>query len=56
MKNYITVLVNEIRHLISGDLSNILNEQVESESNMKNLLLMSLNSDLKKDEDYESFC
>ncbi len=52
MKNYIKVLVNEIRHLISEDLSNLLNEDIESESSIKNILLSSLNMDLISIDDY----
>lgn len=52
MKSYIKVLVNEIRHLISEDLSNLLNEDIESESSMKNILLSSLNMDLTSIDDY----
>lgn len=49
-KDYITVIVNEIRHLIAEDLSNILNENIESEANMKSLLISSINMDLKQDD------
>lgn len=51
MKDYIKVLVNEIRHLISEDLSNILNENINYESNIKSILISSLNNDLKQDFD-----
>lgn len=51
MKDYIKVLVNEIRHLISEDLSSILNESINFESNIKSILISSLNNDLKQDFD-----
>ena len=51
-KSYITVIVNELRHLIAEDLSNILNEDIESESNMKSLLMSSINMDLKNDNNW----
>lgn len=46
-KDYVKVLVNEIRHLISNDLSGILNENINYEANMKNILISSINMDLK---------
>lgn len=49
LKDYITVLVNEIRHLISNDLSSILSENINYEANMKNILISSINMDLKDD-------
>ena len=50
-KDYIKVLVNEIRHLIADDLSGILNEYVDYESNIKSILISSINMDLKQDND-----
>ncbi|MBO7696656.1 MAG: hypothetical protein J6T10_28850 [Methanobrevibacter sp.] len=52
-KDYIKVLVNEIRHLVSHDLSEILNDGINYESNIKNMLILSINSDLKCDDDYD---
>ena len=49
MKNYIAVIVNELRHLLAGDLSYILNDSIQSEANMKNLLISSINLDLGSD-------
>ena len=54
MKDYITVLVNEIRHLVAQDLSEILNDSsINFETNIKNMLILSINSDLKVDDDYD---
>ena len=52
-KDYIKVLVNEIRHLISEDLSSVLNENINYESNIKNILMSSLNNDLKSFDEYD---
>lgn len=54
MKDYITVLVNEIRHLVAQDLSEVLNDNsINFETNIKNMLILSINSDLKTDDDYD---
>ena len=54
MKDYIKVLVNEIRHLVAQDLSEILNDSsINFETNIKNMLILSINSDLKTDDDYD---
>lgn len=53
MKSYITVIVNELRHLLANDLSGILNTSVQSEANMKSLLISSINMDLGSD--YEEY-
>lgn len=47
MKPYITVLVNELRHLFAKDLMTILSDKtIQSESNIKSMLISSANLDI----------
>jgi hypothetical protein len=47
MKSYITVLVNELRHLFAKDLITILDDRtIQSESNIKSMLISSANLDV----------
>jgi hypothetical protein len=47
MKPYITVLVNELRHLFAKDLTTILNDRtIQSEANIKSMLISSANLDI----------
>lgn len=45
-KDYIKVILNELRHLISGDLSTILNDNIQTESGIKNILIASADLDI----------
>ena len=45
-KDYIKVILNELRHLISGDLSIILNDDMQAESSIKNILIASADLDI----------
>ena len=50
LKPYIQVIVNELRHLIAGDLTVILNDRcIQAESNIKNILIASANLDINAD-------
>lgn len=45
-KPYVQVIVNELRHLIAEDLTVVLNDRsIQSESNVKNILISSANMD-----------